>query len=57
MELGVYAIKKFEGMQKGDVKNTFADTKLIQEWIGFSPNTTLEDGISNFVKWYKNYYK
>ncbi len=57
MELGIYAIKKFEKMQKGDVKNTFADTKLIQEWIGFSPNTSLEDGISNFVKWYKNYYK
>ena len=56
-ELGVEAIKTFERMQKGDVKNTFADTKLIQEWIGFSPNTKLEIGISNFVKWYKDVYK
>ncbi len=56
-ELEIEAIKTFEKMQKGDVKNTFADTRLIQDWIGFSPNTTLEEGIRKFIKWYLNFYK
>ncbi len=55
--LGKKAIKEFKEMQKGDVKNTSADTKLLNEWIGFKPNTPISYGIAKFVNWYLDYYK
>ena len=51
------AIKVFEKMQLGDVKKTFADTSYIKDLINFKPHTSLENGIREFVKWYKNFYK
>jgi len=42
-------------MQMGDVKYTSADCSLLKRLIGFVPNTSVEDGILNFYKWYKNY--
>jgi UDP-glucuronate 4-epimerase len=39
-------------MQPGDVTITYADIARAQEAFGFSPSTTIEDGISNFVRWY-----
>ena len=50
------AIKQLLPMQPGDVKATSANTKLLEEWIGFKPNTTIEDGVNKFVNWYKIYY-
>ena len=50
------AIKNFLPMQKGDVISTLADTKLLEEWINFKPNTELKSGLEKFVKWYKRYY-
>ncbi len=43
-------------MQMGDVKATSADTKILEEWINYKPQTSVKEGISNFVKWYKNFY-
>jgi len=54
--LGKKAIKDFQPIQPGDVKNTFAEISKLEEWINFVPNTSFEVGISNFAKWYKNYY-
>ena len=51
------AIKEFLPMQPGDVKETSADTKLLEEWIGFKPDTSIYSGINKFVNWYKIYYK
>ena len=42
----------FEPMQPGDVKATLADTRLLEDWIDFSPSTRLEDGIALFSQWY-----
>ena len=50
------AKKKFLPMQPGDVKATAADTSALEEWIGFKPNTSVQEGVSNFVDWYKNFY-
>jgi UDP-glucuronate 4-epimerase len=50
------AIIEYEPLQKGDVKETYADTKKIEELIQFKPNTDLKVGIGNFVAWYKDYY-
>ena len=54
--LGKKAIKNFQPIQPGDVKNTFAEISKLSDWIDFSPNTPFETGIRNFANWYKNYY-
>ena len=41
----------------GDVKSTFADTVLLEEWIKFKPKTSIKEGVRNFVKWYLEFYK
>ena len=55
-ELGTKAIKNMMPMQKGDVTETWADVSLLKKLTGFSPNTELQEGISNFISWYKEYY-
>ncbi len=55
--IGKKAKKKFLPLQKGDVESTLADTKLLENWINFKPNTKLEDGLYKFVEWYKDFYK
>ncbi|MEM6744340.1 MAG: NAD-dependent epimerase [Pseudomonadota bacterium] len=45
------AIKEFAGMQPGDVKATWADVARLEDAVGFSPSTTLEDGLKRFVDW------
>ena len=56
-KLGIEAIKDYCEMQQGDVACTFADTSEIEEWINFKPNTPIEHGISEFINWYKNFYR
>jgi len=55
-EIGKKAEKDFIPMQLGDVIETFADTKKIEDFIGFKPNTNLDTGIKKFVEWYKTFY-
>lgn len=43
-------------MQPGDVYQTFADVKDLEKNFGFKPSTSLDYGLSEFVKWYKTYY-
>ena len=57
VSLGIEAKKKFVGMQKGDVKNTFSDVSLLKSLTDFAPSTSIKTGINEFVKWYKNYYE
>ena len=54
--IGKKAIRIYKKMQPGDVQNTLADSKLINEWVGEFPKTSLEIGIKNFVGWYKTFY-
>jgi len=56
-EIGEKALKNFLPMQPGDVKLTLADTSLLENWIGYKPSTNIKDGIKEFVKWYKIFYK
>ena len=55
-ELGVKAIKIFKDLEPGDVISTKADTNSIENWIGYKPKTSLEEGIKSFVNWYKEFY-
>ena len=43
-------------MQAGDVPITYADIDALTADIRFKPETNIEEGISNFVKWYRTYY-
>ena len=55
--LGKKAIKIFKPMHKADVKETYADTKLIKEWIDYKPKVSLEEGLVHFAEWYLNYHR
>ena len=48
---------QFMPMQLGDVKATSADISLLEDWINFRPSISIKDGVKNFVKWYKEFYK
>ena len=49
--------KKLVPMQPGDVPVTYADTSQLEKDFGFKPKTELRDGLRNFAKWYKEFYK
>lgn len=54
--LGKQAIKNFMPLQAGDIPDTYADVSELVDDLGYKPNTELEHGINNFVKWYKDFY-
>ena len=54
--LGRKAIKIMKEMHKADVQGTYANTELIDQWIGFKKKTTIEKGIKVFADWYIKYH-
>ena len=56
-KLSKKGIKKYMKMQKGDVKETLSNTILLQQITKFKPIVNYNKGISNFVDWYKKFYK
>jgi len=44
-------------MQAGDMVNTCADTRLLQELIRYQPTTSIENGVGKLVNWYRSFYK
>ncbi|MBR9802437.1 capsular biosynthesis protein CpsI, partial [bacterium] len=55
--LGKTAEKNLMPIQPGDVPATYADVDDLVRDVGFSPATPIETGISNFVDWYRDFYK
>jgi UDP-glucuronate 4-epimerase len=55
--LNIRAIKNFMPMQPGDVLNTWADTRELEQRIGFRPQITLGTGVPSFIDWYCSYYR
>jgi UDP-glucuronate 4-epimerase len=55
--LGRVAVKDMLPMQPGDVTETFADVGDLMRDVGFAPQTSIEDGIADFVAWYRGHYK
>lgn len=55
--LGMKAEKNMMPIQPGDVLETSADTKPLYDMVGFRPQTSVKQGVKNFVDWYKAYYK
>ncbi len=54
--LGKKAQLEMLPMQNGDVKATFANVDALQEAVGFKPSTSVSEGLSRFVTWYRDYY-
>ena len=54
--LGKKAKRNLMPLQMGDVKKTVSNIKKIKKHYGFSPKTSINEGIKNFVDWYKSYY-
>jgi UDP-glucuronate 4-epimerase len=56
-EFGRPAIIEMAPMQPGDVVETCADVNDLMRDVGFRPKTPIEEGIRNFVAWYRSYQK
>ena len=55
--VGIKAKIKYLGLQKGDTHKTHASIKKLENAINYKPKVGIEEGIKNFVDWYKKYYK
>lgn len=44
-------------MQPGDVGDTFADSSKLAADFGYQPKINIEDGLVDFVKWWRDYKK
>ena len=53
---GKTAKKEFLPLQPGDLPDTYADVKDLVEQFDYKPSTTIEEGITNFINWYKEYH-
>jgi len=47
----------FLPLQPGDVSDTFANVDNLKKRFNYKPSAKVIDGVANFVKWYKDYYK
>ncbi|PCJ44653.1 MAG: capsular biosynthesis protein CpsI [Moraxellaceae bacterium] len=55
--LGKKAEKELLPLQPGDVPDTYADVDALVADVDYRPSTSLEEGIGNFVAWYREFYK
>lgn len=55
--IGKVAQKRFLDMQPGDVPATWAAAELLHELTGRQPKTQINEGVSRFVTWYRDYYR
>ena len=53
---GHKAICNLLPMQSGDVQATWADTSLLKSLTGYTPQTSIKDGVAAFVTWYRDHY-
>lgn len=54
--LGRTAERVMLPMQPGDVRETFADHRLLEALTGYVPQTPVADGVAAFVAWYLDRY-
>ena len=54
--LGKTAVKNMLPLQPGDVPATYADVSDLLRDVGYKPDMSIEQGIGNFVDWYRGYY-
>lgn len=55
-KLGIQAHKEFLPIQPGDVPATFANVGDLVRDLHYKPQTSVKQGVANFIDWYKTYY-
>jgi UDP-glucuronate 4-epimerase len=55
--LGRKAQKNLLPLQPGDVPDTWADVEDLVRDVGYRPETSIEEGVRNFVDWYLLHYR
>ena len=55
--LGREAEKNMLPLQPGDVPDTYANVEDLVRDTGYQPSTSVEQGVKNFVDWYRGYYE
>ena len=55
--LGRKAQMELLPLQAGDVPDTEADVSALATAVGYSPSVPVEEGVSRFVQWYRDYYQ
>ena len=55
--LGKKAKINFLPLQPGDVPDTYANVDNLKKKFNYKPSTSVISGVSNFVKWYKDYFR
>jgi UDP-glucuronate 4-epimerase len=56
-KIGKKAKKNMLPIQPGDVPSTYADVTDLIEDLGYKPQTSIKEGISNFVDWYREFFR
>jgi UDP-glucuronate 4-epimerase len=54
--LGRQAEQNLLPLQPGDVPDTYADVQDLVDDVGYKPDTSVEEGVANFVDWYRAFY-
>ena len=54
--LGKKAQKNLLPTPKGDISKTYSDISDMKNILGYEPKVSVEEGIKNFIDWYKDYY-
>ena len=55
--IGIKAKMKLLPLQPGDVPDTYADIKSLEDDFNYRPEISIFDGVEKFIQWYKDYYK
>ena len=55
-KIGKVAKKNMLPIQPGDVPSTYADVSDLIDDLGYKPQTSIQEGINNFVDWYIDFY-
>ena len=56
-ELNMKSKINYLPLQPGDVQETFSNVELLKNLTGFKPDTDINYGVKQFIKWYKSYYE
>lgn len=55
-KLAKTAQKNFMELQPGDVPETYANVDDLYRDINFKPETSIQEGVNQFIDWYLDYY-
>jgi UDP-glucuronate 4-epimerase len=56
-KLGRKSLKNYMPMQPGDVTASWAHSEEIIQKMGYTPETSMEEGIQRFIDWYIDYFE